>query len=167
MNKFIPKWFIVVALSLCTVEITAQTELTAILQNGEAQSFVIQENGKLFFDVADLLFMETSVSPVVIPIENIQKLVFPVNQQHPFDDDAISSIKIDNPKTYLYPNPTNGALHIANAPAERVLIAVFSMNGQLLLKKEINASETIDVSYLVQGFYLIKINNITLKFNKL
>jgi hypothetical protein len=165
-SKFQPKWLIVLLLSLFLGQTSAQTALKVVLRDGEEQSFVIQASGKLSFDAGDLLISELLVSPVVIPVDNIRKLIFPDNQD-PIEEGGINPVKMDVKKISIYPNPTNNLLRIANAPAERVVIAIFSINGQLLMRKEVNASEPVDVSRLTQGFYLIKINNTTLKFNKL
>lgn len=66
----------------------------------------------------------------------------------------------------LYPNPVKNVLHIkdqstAKAP-ERM--EVFSLEGKRIF--ESNYIETLDVSFLQQGMYILKINNSSIKFAK-
>ncbi|MBQ7550709.1 MAG: T9SS type A sorting domain-containing protein [Bacteroidales bacterium] len=66
----------------------------------------------------------------------------------------------------LYPNPTSDQLHFACATEKEIQLAVYAMNGQLLLSQTLSTSETLDVSSLSTGMYIIKINHFAYKFNK-
>ena len=69
---------------------------------------------------------------------------------------AESSVKVDQLK--VYPNPVQDILTISFD--QKILsVAVYNAAGQLVLTKAINDTKgTIDVSGLVSGVYLVKIN---------
>ena len=97
----------------------------------------------------------------------------------------IEQLTMDNEQLKIYPNPTNGQLHITmgHAPLwEDAGIEIFNVVGQKLLSASPNPSEggeqpspfggikgglTIDVSSLADGMYFLKINNKVTKFIKL
>lgn len=56
--------------------------------------------------------------------------------------------------TLIYPNPVAERLFI-KAPANTIKIAIHSASGELMISKEINTSEGIDVSALSDGVYVI------------
>ena len=69
----------------------------------------------------------------------------------------------------VYPNPTNGQLNVDVDGFGRYSFEILSMSGQLLNKGELNG--TIDVSELITGMYLIRLQDEygtfkTLKFLK-
>lgn len=61
---------------------------------------------------------------------------------------------------YLYPNPTTSLLNFKSViQVEKILI--YNMLGQLVQQEKVNASEgTINIEKLVQGTYLVKVNDI-------
>lgn len=56
--------------------------------------------------------------------------------------------------TLIYPNPVAERLFI-KAPANTIKIAIHSASGELMISKEINTSEGLDVSALSDGVYVI------------
>jgi hypothetical protein len=50
---------------------------------------------------------------------------------------------------------------------QQVLVSIFSLNGQKLMQQQMSTSESIDVSSLAKGIYIIKINETSYKFSKL
>jgi len=59
----------------------------------------------------------------------------------------------------LFPNPASDAVTIKTESATGK-VAIYSMQGQLVMQKAINASSTtLDVSRLGQGVYQLKYSN--------
>jgi len=59
---------------------------------------------------------------------------------------------------HLYPNPTNGILHVQASEDKQVQLALISSEGVQLLQKELLGSETmIDMSEMNSGVYYLKI----------
>jgi hypothetical protein len=65
----------------------------------------------------------------------------------------------------VYPNPVHDILNINGAAGHE--ITLFDMNGQAILTRKLcNDHETLDLSAMPFGNYLIKIGNKTLKITK-
>ncbi|MDR0810654.1 MAG: T9SS type A sorting domain-containing protein [Paludibacter sp.] len=65
---------------------------------------------------------------------------------------------IDIPLIRVYPNPvTNGMLIIENAQMEGKSVAIYDIAGRMLISRQLFGENTIDVSSLVNGVYLLRI----------
>jgi hypothetical protein len=64
----------------------------------------------------------------------------------------------DTEKLILYPNPASNNLHIKGFVGEAI-VSLYNSNGNLLLKKGFVDSETISVSTLPNGLYILKIRS--------
>ncbi len=128
------------------------------------------------------------------PVSNIQKLTFEngnlivsnisgsngtfVLAENRYINFTDLTLGTNNPvptenKFYLYPNPSNQRLNIANLIQNQTpnLIEIISIEGKLLMHLyPTSADSQIDISALPQGIYLCKITNNnqiqTLKFFK-
>lgn len=60
------------------------------------------------------------------------------------------------PKLTLYPNPVTNQLHISSSDQKIENVSVYSLNGSLV-KSISNVSDSIDVSHLKTGSYLVKV----------
>jgi len=78
---------------------------------------------------------------------------------------SIVSTDFTQSESLVYPNPTNGYVHISNA--ENSEISVYNLLGEIMIdSKKITAADGVDLSGLPNGNYLVKImnhNNMTLK----
>ena len=79
------------------------------------------------------------------------------------------------PSPQVYPNPTNGLLHIiglpqnvglpqCDSPTGQTKYRITSLTGQIMMTGTLNNKETIDVSTLPAGAYFLIINDKTQKF---
>ena len=66
--------------------------------------------------------------------------------------------------SFVYPNPAKDNIRIIGV--ENQDVEIFSADGKMLMKERYNG-KNLDVSSLPKGFYLIKTNGQTLKFNKI
>ena len=65
---------------------------------------------------------------------------------------------MENPNNFvLYPNPTNGVVHIS-AKESVDAIRVFNISGQLI--KEVTNANLIDISSQRSGLYMIEIEDV-------
>ena len=103
---------------------------------------------------------QSGVTPA-IPLETIKRLEL----------DAVSnfiSVADWGESTILiYPNPTSDKLYFSSPSEQNVLVAIYSLNGQLLKREQVSTSENLDVSSLSKGIYIIKVNDQIYKFSKL
>jgi phosphatidylserine/phosphatidylglycerophosphate/cardiolipin synthase-like enzyme len=59
----------------------------------------------------------------------------------------------------IYPNPASDKITVKNNSDELQEVSIYSINGQLMIQKEINSPEmNIDISSLSQGIYVIRIS---------
>ena len=60
----------------------------------------------------------------------------------------------------IYPNPTSSTLNFKSVVAVEKIV-IYNMLGQLVQQEKVNALEgTINIEKLVQGTYLVKVNDI-------
>jgi len=60
----------------------------------------------------------------------------------------------------VYPNPSSGLLQIDFPQEERTTLTVHSLTGQLVYQNSsLGNQETVDLSFLPKGIYLLRINN--------
>jgi hypothetical protein len=60
----------------------------------------------------------------------------------------------------VYPNPTESSLSFkSKTDLTNEKVSVYSTNGQLLVEKNINSNNTIDLSELSTGIYLIQLSS--------
>jgi len=68
----------------------------------------------------------------------------------------------------VFPNPAKEFISINNIPDGDVKIVIFSISGsKMLTLQHYTNNEMIDISHLIRGIYIIKVNNQALKFSKL
>ena len=85
-----------------------------------------------------------------------------------FSPESVSSVvSTDIQEIAVYPNPSVDFIRIENAPVEETNVAIYSVNGTIILQKTISSSDNeINVSQLQAGLYIIKMNTQTIKFIK-
>lgn len=113
-------------------------------------SSIVLHNGWLYFKNADgdIISRER--------ISDIRSIVFTDNTQS-----GIQEIEIPENNIRIYPNPVQETLNIESDKS--VSFKIYDLDGRLLLNGDGNS---IDVSSLKTGTYLLQINNNTLKFIK-
>lgn len=101
---------------------------------------------------------------------NIQAIVssgpatIPVNHSFPgyklvILSQELGTTLLSPDQVYVYPNPASSLINIVNAH-NYTAIEVYGVNGQLVAKKAVSASEeTIDISELKEGIYLLHLIN--------
>ena len=139
----------------------AQTGLKITYYDGTEQGFSIENSGKLSFSGSDLLLQTSSTAnATTIPTSIIRKIVF---------DSAVLSVQTisqNTSKYILYPNPSNDYIRIKSFDGEKLQTSIYSMDGKLLHQGNYTSDQTIDISNLKSGVYLIKANNETFKLIK-
>lgn len=69
---------------------------------------------------------------------------------------------------FIYPNPVNDVINLQNATEGNSTVSIYRMDGAMVLQTQISSeSKSLNVTNLAKGIYLIRVNNQTLKFNKL
>ena len=70
----------------------------------------------------------------------------------------------------VYPNPTDGMMTISNPTNESLEMTIYDTKGQIILKKSLQSSETVDLTGNASGHYLVELkgtnNSVTRKIVK-
>ncbi len=140
----------------------AQTGVQVQFISGStAQNYTVEDTGKLYFSGDNLLIQTSSTaSDVTIPISIIQKVIF--------TDEALATNEVgaNVTKLTLYPNPSSDYIQIKSPSKEKLNVQIYSVSGQLVMKGSYASQESIDVTKLKAGLYLVQANGTTIKFIK-
>lgn len=73
----------------------------------------------------------------------------------------------NNQEVSVHPNPATDKIYIKNAPEAAFTVAIYRIDGALIFQQQIYSSnQSIDISSLTNGLYLLRIDNQALKFIK-
>lgn len=135
----------------------AQTEVFIQLHNSTDQNFTVSDYGKIYFENGYLYISEGTGTPYSFEVANIQKMTF--SHTVSIEDIITANIKI-------YPNPANSYLKIESDNYDN-FYQIYSMDGRLVLAGKSSNGESIDISALKKGLYLINVDGQTFKITKL
>lgn len=137
---------------------TAQTNVEILFRDAGSQTFTVDNTGKLYFDNGYLIVDEGHAVPVSFAIPDIQKILF----SSPTDINDISAHGCR-----IYPNPASSFIKIENETGIESFYQLFALDGRLLMSGKCSNNESITISDLPQGLYLLRINSQTFKISKL
>lgn len=144
---------------VCT-QLTAQSALMSVFMNdGTIQTFNMQEEDQVYFSNNTYLVIDqVSVSNVTnISLAEIRKITCEETMGTPENQKQVVTI---------LPNPVHDVMTIRNLNGNQK-VQIYSISGQLLRSFEANGDQSIDVSGLPIGLYLVKTQSCTLKMIKL
>lgn len=152
------KWLMCLALMLACFSGMAQSKVTLTFQDASTQEIDVNSYGKIYFS-GDYMYIDNGFSqPYSFAVSNIRKMTF--NEVLGVPEIATETFKV-------YPNPVQNLLYISGNASTPYPYALFTIDGRLLLNGEVQNGEPVDVSGLSSGFYILKVNNTSLKINKL
>jgi hypothetical protein len=158
--KFTSLLFLFVLLGISVMHLQAQSLSLNIKQTDNTEkSIQLSALKKITFSGTDMTLNYQAGTIENIGISLIQKIVF-----GPFT--ALSNTLVDDTSLAVYPNPSFDFIILKNLPENSANIAVYSINGTEIMNLSA-PTQKIDVSHLVKGVYLIKVNNQVSKFIKL
>lgn len=139
----------------------AQTTIKVTYYTGSTQDYTIDTSGKLYFSGSNLLVKTTSTATdVSIPTTIIRKITFSSTIL------ATQEIGANKNQIKLYPNPSSDIIRITSDKKEALKIKIYSAEGRLVLTGTYQSNEDINISSFKEGFYLVQVNNTTLKLIK-
>ncbi|HJX70969.1 MAG TPA: T9SS type A sorting domain-containing protein [Bacteroidales bacterium] len=143
----------------------------------KAQNLVIKtkdgdENIELLSSLQDFTFSENNLllnylsgSTEIYSISNISTLYFRNVQVTGIGNFTLNE---DTGEIFFYPNPAGSIIHVHNLHEGTLTVHVYRMDGVMLLCTQVSsASETVDVSDLESGLYLVKSRHQVFKLWKL
>lgn len=139
----------------------AQTTIKVTYYTGSTQDYTIDTSGKLYFSGSNLLVKTTSsAANVSIPTNIIRKITFSSTIL------ATQEIGANKDQIKLYPNPSADIIRITSDKKEALKVKIYSAEGRLVLTGTYQPNEDIIISSFKEGFYLVQVNNTTLKLIK-
>jgi hypothetical protein len=137
----------------------AQTTIKVTYYTGSTQNYTIENSGKLYFSGSNLLVKTaSSASDISIPTGIIRKILF--------HDKHFNQIGLNKDQIRLYPNPSAEFIRITSDKKESLKVKIYSAEGRLVLSGTYQPNEDINISSFREGFYLVQVNNTTLKLIK-
>ena len=139
----------------------AQTTIKVTYYTGSSQNYTIDTSGKLYFSGSNLLVKTTATATdVSIPTTIIRKITFSSTVL------ATQEIGANKDQIKLYPNPSADFIRITSDKKEALKVKIYSAEGRLMLSGTYQPNEDINIGSFKEGFYLVQVNNTTLKLIK-
>ncbi len=136
---------------------SAQVNVEVQLINSSSQTFSVSEAGKIYFDNGYLMVDDGNDTPFSFPLSDIRKVLF---------SGATSVETIESDHIRIYPNPATTFIRISNDRNRNSFYQLFSIDGRLLMSGVCKQEETINISKLPKGLYLLKVDGKTFKISK-
>ena len=145
-----------------------------LLHAADVQSLVVQAKGgsesaitlsnvqRITFSSGNLLVSKKDGTQSSFTTANVQKLLFGLRTVS-----AISEITTSSSNITVYPNPAVDVLFVKGLTSSS-RVAVYNLTGvaQSVSSTQLADGLQLNVSALPQGFYLLQVNNQTIKFQK-
>lgn len=127
------------------------SELVIDATQSQAYTFTFAD----FDDDGDLDIASVAYNDDTINIFNNQKIVLSAN-----------SYSLEN--FSIYPNPTQNKLHFKSPNTDAFSVSVYNILGKRVLERSLNIDDSLDVSQLASGIYILKFEDYdtTFKFIK-
>ena len=138
-------------------------EMHVFYNTGNEDTFTLAQVEKITFDNNNFIVNETSGDDL-INISSIRKVYFtnvPVGV-----DDNISVF--NSSKIYAYPNPAMNLINFKNLPEQPTRLTIYNVLGEVVFENEVSSSNnTVDLSKLSTGSYIIRVNGQSINLSKL
>ena len=139
----------------------AQNDLSVVFRDGSNEQFSNNSINNIKFEKNGINIYLGAGSSTVYSISTIRKLIFK-------NASGINELTDNMLKIQLFPNPVNEQLYIRNINIPETYVRIHTLDGVEVRNEQIfSMSNSINVSQLPKGLYLLKINNQALKFSKL
>lgn len=158
MLKIKLEWLISLVLLLTFSTGMSQSRVTLTFQDASTQEIEVNTFGKIYFSDNYMYIDNGTALPFSFAVSEIRNMVF--NEVVGVPEIVAESFKV-------YPNPVHNLLYISGNEFQHYPYAVYSIDGRLLLSGEAQSGNPVDVSELPSGLYILKIQNTSLKINKL
>lgn len=131
------------------------TSMVAVSADGDNTTYALADVKRI-----DVVSTETSSSLTVINKDGSTypgyiKLLFAIDE--PTEIEGVGEVAV-----YVYPNPVSNVLNIMGVD-DNASLYVYSLSGQCIMKEK---GTELDVTSLLQGTYILRINDSYVKFIK-
>ena len=134
--------------------------VTIYLNDGTEPTYDMQSSSYMYFEEGVKLVITESndgMSSVSYPLADIRKITC---------EEVVGTLENTTIGVSLYPNPTHDELQIRNVTGNQV-VNIYALDGRLLKSFQVSGSQSVDISDLPSGMYLVNISYSTFKMMKL
>lgn len=142
---------------------TAQStyvHVTITLNDGTEATYDMQSTSYMYFEEGmKLVITEGSDGTNVVsyPLADIRKITC---------EELVGTIENTSADVSLYPNPVHDMLHFRNITGQHIA-NIYALDGRLIKSFQITGSQSVDISDLPSGMYLVNVSSSTFKMMKL
>ena len=140
--------------------LTAQsTMMTIHLNDGSERNYFMSENDRVYFEDNETLVVEITINTKSdrYNLADIRKIT--CAETEGVSENSSASV-------YLTPNPVHDVFLLRNLDGKET-IQIYALDGRLMKSTETSEGQSIDISDLPIGLYLVKTEQQTLKMIKL
>lgn len=134
--------------------------VTIYLNDGTEASHDMLSTSYMYFEEGvNLVITESSdgLTNVSYPLADIRKITC---------EEMVGTLENTSDNIAIYPSPTHDVLHFRNVNGQHN-VKVYALDGRMVMSFQINGNQSIDISDLPSGMYLVNIGCTTLKMMKL
>lgn len=155
--------FLTIFLFIAAVSFVEAQNMAITMKDGTGKAIGLSSLEKVTFSTASLLINQVSGATESYSLSKIRKIYF---ESVPT---GIESETLDgsSQKISFFPNPVENDLNFRNIPDGNYTLKIYRMDGSMVLQSRISTdNNSLDVSALNKGFYILTINNQVSKFIK-
>lgn len=159
--KPIQKTLLIISVFLIsTLSLAAQQQWLEILKTDNSTKNVeLTQLNKLTFSNTDLILNYFLGGEEAIPRQEIRKIAFG-------NATGVQNVLQRN-SFRVYPNPAAEFIRLTNIPDAQYTVTIFSITGnQITTLQNFTIQQSIDISNIQKGMYIIRANNFVTKFTK-
>jgi hypothetical protein len=152
---------------LCFIAVLSDAQVNNLVikfSNGNERNLLISNVKSITFPTSTMLTLNVrnDGGNGVYSTSDIQKMYFETTATE------TPSIADNCNDLIVYPNPTQGLIYFKNLPDQTSTIRISTINGvQVFVGRIASSVQSIDLSFLAKGVYLMIIDNKTVKLIKL
>ena len=148
---------LVSALCLCTSLKAQSTVMNVMMHDGTSQSFIMGDADRVYFSGNTYLMVEVDANLTSIRLDEIRKITC---------TEVEGTAENQHPAVSILPNPARNVFMLHNLEGNQT-IQIYALSGQLVKSVEAVSGQSIDVSDLSAGVYMVRTQSCTLKMMKL
>lgn len=150
---------LILAAFLGATSMQAATTVTIYMKDGSKSDLVIEETGRMLFNGDNLDIRRDATDKIEsIAMSKIRKVTFASSTSAVKDNVAETTI-------FAFPNPVKDRVFLSNVKVGEK-VSIYSVQGALLAEMSYD-EEGLDLSSLAAGSYVISVNGVSVKVNKL
>ena len=139
---------------------TGQNDLIIHLSNDTNNGITLTDIDKITFSDGNMIVSKIDVSFESVLLSNVRKITFGTTS-------GTNPIIYDKFSTCFFPNPSTNYITIRNPLQVSLNFCITTLEGRKIFQKQVTTEfETIDISKLSKGVYLLRMNDVTQKLIK-